>query len=674
MNNKLILLIIGIIFSLNFISAQTVVTNNISFFTNSSHDINSQNGLVFNSLVNQTLYNVSRTPLDTAPYCIITNHRTNITLVNTTWNNNDCIANINLTVGESYRIATGSNSTTYRVGINNTAHINPTLPFININFGQFTSGCSGNNCGDSFPTTIYSITNLTLSGGIVNLSNSYNATTYQTDLQYFIGNYTIFSSSISAVNLIYNGISYVANIISSGGNNYVFSKGIDIPTTATNSLWNWNITYANGSTQQLPSYSQTSNPINLSICTGAPQNIPFINITFKNETTNAERINASIVSSTWFYWLGSGTVNSSLSYSNTAENKEYDFCFSPSHKTITTELDLSYDNGESEQRSFNLDSYPLSNNSLSQTLYLLPSGNGLFNQFQVVNANGDGIEGALGVITRSFGGGTITVTSATSDSSGLVTYFLNPDITYTATFSKSGFPSTTFSFTPSSTLRTVTLGSGLGNINNGTVVSVNTTYAISPSNLTLQNRTTYTFSFNVNSSQNINFIAMNITNRSGYQLLYISNAGTGFISGNLNTGDNSTFVGLFTISTSTESFTITKVWTIGSSYIGDYSLFRQFNTFNSYEFSDFWKGLIILFTVVAIMILLSNSEIIDSSESKIGAGVLLIWIYSSFGWLNTGFYIHSTNKSINILGSLSNQYGIAIILTIFGTYFILRKT
>ena len=605
MKKILFILVVLLLCSLTYVSAQVTISSNITYFTNQSHDPNSQNGIVITSLTNQTLFNISRTEIDTAPYCIITDHRTNLTLVNTTWTDNVCVANINLTVGESYRLATGANSTTYRVGINNTIHLSPGLPIVYINFISFISGCSGNNCGDSFPTTVYSINNVTVSSMITNFTNQYNSTTYETESQSFIGNYTIFSNTLSSVNLIYGGVTYLANIISSGGNNYLFSKTIDIPTGIGSNIWYWNLTYANGSTQQLPYYSQSSSGINFSICAAAPQNVNFLNFTFFNETSAQERVNASIPSSSWSYWLGTGTTNRTFTYTS-SESKEYDFCFSPASKTVKTSYSLSYDNAESQQRIYS-PSYGTSytNSSTNKILFLLPSSQGQYVTFQVINTAEQTLSGVQVTASRS---GIGTIESGFTDSSGSITMFLNPSFSYSLVFSKSGFTDFTTNIIPTQTAYTITMG-GTSSSTNNTNSAAGMSFIILPSEKTLNNATLYNFNLTLNSSYwTLDSWGYTLQNRSGF--VFASNSSTsstgGFLSNNLNTGQNTTIVMNYFWVINGVYNNATVTWGIIDLSGNTLSIYQFFTDFRSYVglgffgLDDVGLGIITFFTIFLI--------------------------------------------------------------------------
>ncbi|KKK88810.1 hypothetical protein LCGC14_2739390, partial [marine sediment metagenome] len=72
------------------------------------------------------------------------------------------------------------------------------------------------------------------------------------------------------------------------------------------------------------------------------------------------------------------------------------------------------------------------------------------------------------------------------------------------------------------------------------------------------------------------------------------------------------------------------------------------------------------------LIFMASNETFDTSESKIAVSLLLIWAFSIVGWLNTGIPI-SDSGGLVVLSQFSNQYGIAIISTGAGIFFIGRR-
>ena len=574
------------------------------------------------------------------------------------------------------------NSTTSLFNISNIS-MDTTTNNILFTIPNFVSGtyywnilmCGITNNGSTSTLCSTGTSNFTLIIGSSANSYAYNDYTYETSQETFQTNVSIVDGeTLSSANLYYNGTSYdtTASLIS--GNNYSLLSTIDIPSSAIGSnttQWFHSIITNVGQTN-LTAYNQSVGAINLTIYGSSPQNYPYLNITFKNETTALENVGASL-SGTFTYWLGTGNVNKTLSFTNSSENYNYSFAFSPQNKTINVITLLTYDNADSQQRSYG-QTTTYSNVTTNQVLYLLPNSDGLFSPFVTVDSNGNAISGVTATITRTINSVSTTIGTSTTDSSGFVTFFLNPDFTYTATFTKSGYPTNTFSFTPTTDTRTVVMGTTGGSIvSNGTQISQNTTYQTFPSNSSLLNNTNYTFALNVTSGQSITLITMNITNSSGYQLSYQTNSGAGYISESINTGNYSTLIGYYSISTSSENLTFSRVWFVSNDFIGDYSIYRQLTLYLQYDFQRILQFLIVILVIFGTLMFMGGIEGFDNVEAKIMVVFLMVWTFSYLGWLDTGIINYSTNPSIEEFGQFSNKYGIAILTSGASFFFLARR-
>jgi len=497
-------------------------------------------------------------------------------------------------------------------------------------------------------------------------SQTFELKTYETANEEFILNITTDGSQTVSANLVYNGTSYTTTRSGTTTEN-IFTRTITIPTISApgNKSFYWDVTVGSDNANS-ESNQQFVNFTNFNLCNSTLTNI-YVNFSFKNETDSEEITNATISSSWTYYLAGDGSINKTLSFSNTTENPSYTFCFSPEDRNLNTEFIMTYNNPESQQRILTQTAL-FTNITTNKILYLLPTSLGLFSQFRVEDFIGNVLSGVKAVITRTLGDNIIDVSSSLTDSSGLVIFFLNPDKTYDGLFTISGFEDNSFTFVPTTDIRVVTMGSTAGEVTNGTEVSLNTTYLITPINSSLNNGTDYTFTFEVASSQSINLITMNITNSSGYQLLYDSDTSTGTLSGVVNTGNLTRIIGIYTIGTAEETLTISRLWIVGTEYEGDYSLYRQMKFFVDYGFKDFWRLLIVLVIIIGVLIFMSAGEITETSESKIIVGLLLIWAFSFIGWLDNPAVVSETG-----LAQFSKQYGIAILSTVGGLYFIIRR-
>ena len=534
--------------------------------------------------------------------------------------------------------------------------------------------CGTNNTGGVDYCRV-AASNFTLNiQGFTIFQNFSNNFTYETASETYQDNITLkVGETISSVDLIYNGTVNAGTSTLITGQNFTLQATIDIPVSAVGQTtqWFWNVSFVGGGTQNTTPVTQPVGAINLSIFGEFAASLPYINFTFTNETVAQEDISAT-ASTTWTYFLGSGGVTKTLQFTNSSENLNYSFSFAPQNRTLFTDLTFDYNNGGSQQRRFQPSRLTLTNLTLSQVLFLLPTSNGIFQQFVTQDLIGNTVQQVGFVINRSIGGVNSEIASGTTDDSGFAQIFLNPDFNYDALFTKTGFIDNPFSFSPSAQLRTVIMGTS-STATNGSTIIINTNLTITPANSSLLNQTDYLFSFNVSSVQDITLITMNITNLSGYQVGFQTNSGVGFISQTINTGSNTTFIGEFIYSTGdgNETITYNRRWQINNNFIGDYSLFRQLTLYMSYGFSDFIRIFIVLSLIISVLIFMSTGEVIDSSESKVVVAVLLVWAFSVVGWLDTGLGV--TGGNIGALSALSNQYGIAILTTGGGVYFVFRK-
>lgn len=496
---------------------------------------------------------------------------------------------------------------------------------------------------------------------------SFNSTTFETiPLERFILNLSSLGNATPTdAKLQYDGTNITA-AISSQGSTFLLSANVaDIPLVASPTNRSFKFTWNIDSTLEVSNVTnQTVQPILFNLC-NATLTVPYLNLTFANETLGLESVNAS-ASADFTFWFGSGTLNQSSSFLNATENVNYQFCFSPVDRTVNIDYSVDYTNVISQQRTFS-EATALTNTTTERTLYLLPTISGLFAQFQAVDSVGNPLSLIKGTITRIIGVSTITVASAFTDSSGIVTYFLNPDATYNGLFTGTGFVDNSFSFVPITDQRLVIMGT-LGGETNGSQIGLNTSYLITPTNSSLQNNTDVDFGFDVTSQQTITLISMNITNSTGGQMGFNSTAGTGLITLTINTGNQTRINGEYIITTSNETITVSKTWIVGNEFIGDYSLFNQLDVFLDYGFQDFIRLLMVIAVIMGVIIFMSAGEISDTSESKVIVGLLLVWAFSVVGWLDNPIVVAESG-----LAQFARQYGIAILSTAMGSYFILRR-
>ncbi|MCK9371135.1 hypothetical protein M0R04_14580 [Candidatus Dojkabacteria bacterium] len=379
--------------------------------------------------------------------------------------------------------------------------------------------------------------------GFIENSKIYNLTTYETSQEAFVLDTTYDSSVYSSItaDLVYDGTSY-ASVKSGSGNNALFTNTVNIPLTASvkNNSFYWKLQLVNATATTLVNSSfanQTESTIEFDYCAAGEKQ--YVNFTFANETVIKENVTASITESTWGYYLGSGAINKSLSYSSATEYTNYTFCFTPPNRTVKVTPSISYTNTESQQRNYNPGIVLYNNNTMTETkLWLLPTQNGIFVTFQVMNIARQMLIGAEITITKL---GSI-ISQQLTGGSGTVTVFLNPNIAYTLTATYPGVQSYNASQQFTLTEYTITLGIATQTT---TDYRKGVSMDVEPKSQTLLNNTFYSFNYTVDS----NYWSMD---RFGY-VLYNSSGGVitsnsstsatgGFLSSYINTGQNNSLI------------------------------------------------------------------------------------------------------------------------------------
>ncbi|MHA1869245.1 MAG: hypothetical protein ACTSXD_14485, partial [Candidatus Heimdallarchaeaceae archaeon] len=224
----------------------------------------------------------------------------------------------------------------------------------------------------------------------------------------------------------------------------------------------------------------------------------FLNITFKDEE-DLSYINATIPTSRFTYWLGTGTVNKTLTYSSTALDYDYAFC-SNAGQSLNVLPYVQYKHGTDYPQRIWAPSTQTYNSTLTEkTLYLLSSVDGIYVTYQVLDSVGNQLQGVEVTATRTIEGETFIIGIGETDAAGAVTFWMNPDFVHTITFSKSGYATSSVSQFPTQTTYTVTLGSSSTSGINDYIRGI--TYQIKPNpGITLNASQLYNFNMTFNST------------------------------------------------------------------------------------------------------------------------------------------------------------------------------
>jgi len=255
-----------------------------------------------------------------------------------------------------------------------------------------------------------------------------------------------------------------------------------------------------------------------------------------------------------------------------------------------------YYNSISAQRSFE-DDITLTNTTTQKILSLLPTSEGIYVTFQVIDQADQVLSGVSANVTKA---GTL-IASDTTDSAGTVTFFLDPDTSYVFSFSKTSYGTYTTTLTPSQTTYTITLGETLTVQDDFTKGIV---YSIEPKDIYLVNGTSYEFNVTLGLSYwtvtNFGF-----TLRNGSTLLNSTSSASngGFTSALLNTGNYTeiTLNMFWTISGNVTNITKTYyVWDETGTGFGVNNFFSRLKTYlgqGVFGLDNFGLMIILFFTI-----------------------------------------------------------------------------
>ena len=356
----------------------------------------------------------------------------------------------------------------------------------------------------------------------------YNSTTYETQTENYVLNISSDGLQTVTASLMYNGTEYTSTK-TGDDEEMIFTNTI---THGTNGQgyknFYWKINYGAEEVHSTTNH-QWLNSTTFNIC-NASLTIPYINFSFIDEETLLN-INATIDTSTWTYYLGSGTETKSLSFSNTTANDNYAFCLDPETEILHNTRELQYASTGYPQRKYSASS-DLTNATTNTTLYLLASGDGIYSNINVIDQTITNVVGASVTAERQFSGVWTVVEQETTDDSGSVTMWLNPNYDHRFTFTADDCTGTTTTIRPTQSLYTQQLSCAT---EDGEYTSQykGINYVLSPRPGTfLLEDTVETFTFNITANlSNLIYYSMNITDKDGNQLN--STFGTTNIGGDL---------------------------------------------------------------------------------------------------------------------------------------------
>ncbi len=433
-------------------------------------------------------------------------------------------------------------------------------------------------------------------------SRTFNETSFETQSETFKVDITA-NSSLTAVTLDYNGTD---KIMTQSGTNWTTT--FDIPEGVINRTFRFKYTYA-GDSIFSDYFWQNISLTNFSIC-DAGLTTPFFNVSFQDEN-DLTAINASIPTSSFSYYLGSGTVAKNYTFVSGTEFANFTFCATPTTLNLSVDSRIQYKGTSYPQRTYNPLVTTYANTTTNKILYLLDVADGIYVTFQTINLAHEPIIGATVNATRVISDETVVVGDGITDASGSVTFWLNPDFQHAITFGKEGFPTTVFLVTPTQTSYTITIGATSTEDPDYTRGITRLTY---PNQDFLDNATEYDFNFTLASVYwTVTEFGFTLTYQNGTIIKTTSSSSNG---GTLSANNiNVTFIQTNESHIDLDYYYIinetyingSRTWEIVSTEGRQYSLWNFFtnlslyiNSGNLFGFDDF--GRILLSVIILIMV------------------------------------------------------------------------
>lgn len=222
-------------------------------------------------------------------------------------------------------------------------------------------------------------------------SQTFNATTYETNTESFTINITYESDEWDAISakLNYNNTNYTGTQVGTG-DTITFTKELDIPSlsgvSSVNMPFFWFITLTNSTANyayESNHYNQTVNPVNFTLCNSTQT--PFLNFTIHNAENPFPVMNGTFKSS-WRITTGSGDTLINESFEDTSEgNSTFAFCFLDEDENYTISATIEIDADGYAKNFHYLTDLPISNTTSNINLYLLNDSKATLTELEVVN-------------------------------------------------------------------------------------------------------------------------------------------------------------------------------------------------------------------------------------------------------------------------------------------------
>lgn len=527
---------------------------------------------------------------------------------------------------------------------------------------------AGQSCTFRYGTNLsspYLLQSTSAGGPVVNFSNSYK---FNMDYwpvyvwgdavprRIYVDTFLVYSSS-SAVSANYLEFINVTNFTDGSNHDILFSMDT---TNSNQQMFFWfeheNATIMCQAQDDTNVYSgNLTNFYNLPIFKPCPTGNRALYVTFEGENDTGTKINGTI-NNLQLTFDDDTTSGYLYSVQDTISTLNYTYCMNPPTTNLPVSGTLTYSGSGYPQRTTMLDrdlngsyAYPL-------TLYLLPTADGIYVTFQVIDVGNNVLSDVTVTASKVLDGTLTLISSGTTDSSGTITFWLDPNTLHTITAEKAGVGSTSFTLVPTQSSYTITLGGAT--LVNQTNPFFGVIYSILPTNVILTNNTNYNFTFTIDSSYwNLSGWGFTLYNSTSVITTQSNNSiDGGTIVYPYNTGNNTIISMDYWWLINGNYTNLTKTWNVRYTYTGVNSIKQFFTDLSSYGAVGFNAGYDPTFGGIILSLILIITV----------AGYLTyqFGIYSPMGimgiiWLAVWFL-----EYVNIMPILVRKYVLSALLAI----------
>lgn len=357
-----------------------------------------------------------------------------------------------------------------------------------------------------------------------------------------------------------------------------------------------------------------------------------LNISFINETSGLALDSGVAIDTFSLDFDSDDSTDYVYSYANADNHSSFGFCLTPSGTRVNGTLQIRVSDTGFPQRSLSFTYEYLGGYSYNKSIYMLPTGDGYYSTYQVINPAEQPLENTLVTAERLDGSTYTYIAGGYTDASGSITLWLDPTSNHRLNFTHASYPKKVVAIVPDDSEYTITLGAV--ELTNETNLNYGITYDITPKDSILTNSTEYNIGFNISSGYHTlseyGFIIYGNNNTNLSSIINGSVAVGGYVNTTINTSTNTTIEMRYFWRVNDTYANGTQTWIVLETYQGQFSLMSFFDDlrgFSNSGFNDFTRVLIV-FAIILIAVT-ASTLIVGSFSPTASMGIILAltWLF-----------------------------------------------